>query len=334
MDYGGDAFYTELAARAIDGWHAANERWGEAVYRECGILILTRGAWERESFERRSFELLRSRGEPLERIGAGELARRFPGFRGSPYRDGYFNPRGGWVSSARAVTLLAREARDAGVELVTARIAGIARPPPELVLDGGGRLRADALVVAAGAWTPWLVPAVRDFLRPNGQAVVHFAPADPGPFEDTRFPVWCGDIARTGWYGFPVGPTGAVKVGHHGPGRPVAPGDPLAVTDEERERAERFVATSFPALAGARVTATRLCLYCDTPDGDFLVAELPDAPGTFVAAGGSGHGFKFAPVLGAVIADVVLGRSNPVADRFRWRSPHEETTEEARHTAT
>jgi glycine/D-amino acid oxidase-like deaminating enzyme len=333
MDYGSDAFYTDLAARAIEGWRAWNALWGEDVYRETGILLLTHGSWDETGFERRSYELLRSRGVPVERLDGAEIASRFPALRGSPYRDGYLNPRGGWVASAKAVALLAAEASAAGVEIVRGRIARVERGAdgPALRLDSDEIVRADAVVVAAGAWTPWLVPETRGFLRATGQPVVHFAPADPTPFDGSRCPVWCGGIADTGWYGFPVGPTGTVKIGHHGPGRPFVAGDRLAVTEAERERTERFVRTSLPALAGSPVVTTRLCLYCDSPDGDFLIAPVPGPPGLFVAAGGSGHGFKFAPVLGPVVADVVEGKPSVEAERFRWRAGEGEFREQARH---
>ena len=74
----------------------------------------------------------------------------------------------------------------------------------------------------------------------------------------------------------------------------------------------------------------RLCLYCDSKDGDFWIAADPDRPGLFVAAGGSGHGFKFAPVLGELIADTVEQADNPLARRFAWRAIPDTTYEHAR----
>ena len=64
---------------------------------------------------------------------------------------------------------------------------------------------------------------------------------------------------------------------------------------------------NLPALADAPIVHRRMCLYCDTFDGDFWIDHDPERPGLVVAAGDSGHGFKFAPILGALIADVVEG---------------------------
>ena len=120
------------------------------------------------------------------------------------------------------------------------------------------------------------------------------------------------------------------EFGHHGPGRRIGPDDALEVLDEERDRTREFAAATFPQLAGARVLATRLCLYCDSWDGDFLIDHDPQHPGLVVAAGGSGHGFKFAPVLGEIVADVVEGKPGPHAERFAWRTPGGRRAEAAR----
>ena len=91
-----------------------------------------------------------------------------------------------------------------------------------------------------------------------------------------------------------------------------------------------FLGDSLPPLADAPIVHRRLCLYCDTFDGDFWIDHDPDRPGLIVAAGDSGHGFKFAPILGALIADVVERRPNDWAPRFRWRSRGPDRREAAR----
>ena len=157
-----------------------------------------------------------------------------------------------------------------------------------------------------------------------------FRPADPRPFAGSRFPVWCGDIAKTGWYGFPIDREGMLKIGRHGPGTRFERGDPMVVNPADRARFVEFIRRTFPVAAGAPLVSTRLCLYCDTWDGDFLIDHDPGHPGLVVAAGGSGHGFKFAPLLGGIIADVVEGRA--VVGRFAWRDPGDRVWEGARST--
>jgi glycine/D-amino acid oxidase-like deaminating enzyme len=91
-----------------------------------------------------------------------------------------------------------------------------------------------------------------------------------------------------------------------------------------------FLRSAIPPLADARLASTRVCVYCDTWDQHFWIAPDPARRGLVVAAGGSGHAFKFAPILGDLIADAVEGN---VVARFRWREDGRHCTgeERARH---
>ena len=91
-----------------------------------------------------------------------------------------------------------------------------------------------------------------------------------------------------------------------------------------------FLASTFPDLAGSRIHSRRLCFYCDSWDGDFWIDWDPGRKGLLVATGGSGHGFKFAPLIGALIADKVEAKANEWESRFRWRPVRESRAEAAR----
>jgi glycine/D-amino acid oxidase-like deaminating enzyme len=194
---------------------------------------------------------------------------------------------------------------------------------------------ADRVVVAAGAWTGHLLPWLAPSLLSVGQPVFHLAPADPAPYQAVRFPVFGADIARTGYYGFPATADGRVKIANHGKGRAVHPGSEAerVVTPDDEAALRAFLRETLPGLAGAPIVYTRVCVYCDTRDGHFWIAPDPDREGLVVAAGGSGHAFKFAPVIGDVIADAVEGAESPLLARFRWRPEVEppRSEEAARH---
>ena len=81
-----------------------------------------------------------------------------------------------------------------------------------------------------------------------------------------------------------------------------------------------FLTETLPGLAGSQIVRRRLCLYCDSWDGDFWIDWDPNHKGLLVATGGSGHGFKFAPLIGAVISDRIEGKTNPWGSRFKWRT--------------
>jgi glycine/D-amino acid oxidase-like deaminating enzyme len=333
-DYGSDRFYADLAAGAIEGWRRWNADGRPPLYHEVGILLLSPVGFDEPGFEADCYRVLLERGVTPERLTGEALGQRFPSWAGTPYRDAYFNREAGWAESGAVVGRLIEDALELGVEVHAgsrcARLLESGSTVTGVELEDGTTLTSDLVLVAAGAWTPSLLPHLGDRLWATGQPVIHLKPSDPTRYTGERFPVWCADIAQTGWYGFPVNRDGLFKVGHHGAGTRWQPGDPLEISDEQRERSLEFVARTFPELAGLEVHGTRLCLYCDSWDGDFLIDHDPDRPGLVVAAGGSGHGFKFAPTIGDIIADVVERRPNEAARRFRWRDKGERRLEQAR----
>ena len=201
-----------------------------------------------------------------------------------------------------------------------------------VITEDGTEIKADRVVVAAGVWTPSLLPELNGFLRLSGQPILYFKPADPEPFRPPAFTPWGADIATTGWYGFPANREGIVKIGVHGPGYAVSPDAPRVPPEDGDEASCRaFLSHSLPGLADAPLHALKMCVYTDTFDGDFLISRHPEVEGLTVASGGSGHGFKFGPVLGGLIADCVEGIPNPYLDRFAWRPMGDPATEASRY---
>ncbi len=337
MDYGADAFYSDLAARAIEGWRALEREVGLPLYHEVGFALLTATPMAPGGFEHESYRVLSGRGLPLERLDAAAIAERFPAMAAGAFTDGYFNPSAGWVESGRVIGLLAGLARAEGVEIVeNERVRGLRQ--------AGGRVRGvrcesgrewdgDLVLVAGGAWTSRLLPHLSAFLHPVAQPVFHFRVEDPALYQPPWFSVFAADIARTGWYGFPALDDGRLKIGHHGRGLPFDPGAPRVMPPGEEGRFRAFLEQVLPGAARAPIAASRLCFYCDTEDGDFWIDHDPAHEGLVIAAGGSGHAFKFLPILGPLVADVVERRPNADAARFRWREPRWGIREAARSDA-
>jgi glycine/D-amino acid oxidase-like deaminating enzyme len=318
LDYGADTFYAEVMERALVKWRA------DPLFHETGILFITRTPMEKGMFERESFDLLTARGHALERLDADELVRRFPEWAPSAYVDGYYNPEGGWAESGRVVAAYVERARRAGVEIREQRLS----------LDSPEVNRAGCVVVAAGAWTPKLLPELAPALRSVGQPVFHFLPENPGKFMPPGFVPWSADVSRTGWYGFAMHPSGVVKIANHGPGTVIDPDADRTLPIDTEARFREFLRASIPGLAGAKVASTRMCLYTDSADGDLWITRHPQRANVVVASGGSGHGFKFAPLLGDWIADAVEGHTNETSARFGWRTISAARFEPARYGAS
>jgi len=322
LDYGADDDTTAWMETALDGWRAWNDTWGETLYHEDGLLVLNHGPMQSGSFEAECWQLLTQRGHALERVDAALLEAEHPDWNTAHYTDGYRNPVGGWAESGRIVARLIEDARSAGVVLREGfAMAGLVQDGSRVtgVRDAGGeRLDADLVLVAAGAWTPVLLPWLSDDLVVVGQPVIHLRVDEPARWQAPPFPPYTADISRSGYYGFPALDDGTLKIARHGPGRRLHPDDPREVSDEEIAHCRSFLAEALPALVDAELIGTRLCLYCDTADDRFWIDHDPEREGLVVAAGGSGHAFKFAPVLGDLIADVVEGKSNERAATMRW----------------
>ena len=334
-DYGPDVFYAELVRACMDRWDDWNVIADRTLYHETGYLILAREEMRPGGFEYDSWKVLSEMGHPLDRLSPGELGRRFPSWSEERYPDGYFNRRAGWAESGNVVAWLLGRARDAGVRFAEGQTMQSLRETGSrvsgIVTADGEEYLADVVVVAAGAWTPTLLPWLQDALWCVGQPVYHFKPQDTSAFHATVFPPWSADVANTGWYGFPIQPDGVLKVANHGNGIRVDPRGEKVVSLQNDEKFETFLHETLGGDLGAPIVKRRLCLYCDSWDGDFWIDRDPDREGLVVAAGGSGHGFKFAPMLGDIIADVVEGKSNPWASRFSWRTPGSLSTEAARY---
>lgn len=326
MEYGADEFYMEMMEAALAGWEAWNRALGATLFHRTGVTMFTRTPMAPGGFEYESYRQLRARGHAPERLGVDEISRRFPAWKAGAFVDGFVHAEGGFAESGRVIEALAAQARRAGIDFhlgapVTTlegpdqgRVTGVRTANGEVHL-------ADWTVVAAGSWTPKLLPELAPVMKATGHPVFHLAPRDPGPFTPPGFATFTADVARSGWYGFPVHPrTGVVKIANHGVGQLLDPvHDPRVVTASDEAELRAFLADTFPALADAPVVFTRRCLYADTLDEHFWIDRHPDREGLVVATGGSGHGFKFGPILGGLVADALEGKENAWLSRFRWR---------------
>jgi glycine/D-amino acid oxidase-like deaminating enzyme len=339
VDYGADVLAIALAERALLRWRAWNDEWRRGglagPFHEDGLLVLSREPLRAGTFEGDSHALLTARGHALQRLRPGVLAARFPAWRAERYADGYWNPQGGWAESARVVEWLVGRARAAGAELregwqAASLLQGRGRVTGVLARDAQGRsepIPAELVVLAAGAWSVTALPELREDpppLRIVAQSVFWFRPDRPQDFRPPAFPPFTADIGRTGYYGFPALPDGRVKIANHGPGLPLADADaPRRVPPAAEAATRAFLHEHLPGLADAPVVDSKLCLYCDTPDGHFLLDEHPRLPGLFLATGDSGHAFKFAPLLGDLVGDALDRRRDSaftdILARCRWR---------------
>lgn len=326
MEYGQDRQYMQMVDKAIDGFVAWNNELGETLYHNTGVLMLTRRPMEQVPYNWESYRLLQAEGHSPERLDSAAIAQRFPAWNPERYVDGFYSLRGGYAESGRVVSALQAVARREGVSLherqTGEKLLGTRGQVTGVRTREGTTFQAGHVLVAAGAWTQYLLPELQPVMKATGHPVFHLKPQNPTLFSPPNFAVFTADVSRTGWYGFPFHPReGVVKVASHGVGKVLHPEqDERVVYDSDIAHLRGFLAETFPALADAELVYTRRCLYCDTLDEHFWIDRHPERAGLSVSTGGSGHGFKFAPVLGGLAADVVEGKANPWAAKFAWRA--------------
>ena len=313
--YGALAIYTQWATDSLAGWHWLAKATGQHLVEECGVLFL--GAHGSPHLDETA-QVFRDLGVAHERLAAPEVAARYPQLGVIGLGEAVYEPRAGAIRARQAVAATVALARAGGVEYRQMRVAPLdeTRTAPLLQAGSGERLDADHYVLAGGPWLPGLLPlAVGARIRATRQELLYFGvPAGDPRFGVEHLPVWI-DFAA-GVYGIPDLDAHGFKVGidRHGP--PIDPDTAERTIDDAAITLARdFLARRFPALAGAPLLDARVCQYENTSTGDFLIDAHPTWPNVWIVGGGSGHGFKHGPAVGAHVADLLAGRA-AVAGRF------------------
>ncbi|PWL37671.1 sarcosine oxidase [Flagellimonas aquimarina] len=341
MEYGSDKEYFNMVEMAIEKWRSWNDFFDEKLYHEVGFLMLCKEKIENEkhTFEKHSYENLIAAGYAPDRLDAKGIRERFPAVNTLEYIDANFNRKAGYADSALTVQKLADYAKSLGVAIHEGQTASsfeIDRGRLTAVKTKEGEtFQCGHALVAAGVHTPILLPELQPYMKSTGHPVFWLRPENPTNFTPPHFSVFTADISNSGWYGFPyLHKHGIVKIAKHSNGTPVHPEkDDRQITDAEVADMRSFVKTTFPELTNAPLVYTRRCLYIDTLDGHFWIDNHPDIKGLSVSTGGSGHGLKMAPLLGAMAADVIEEKSHRFSKRHRWRHLTTDTSqvEEARY---
>ena len=301
--------YVPMALAAWDSWRKLERDWGEELLRETGNLTLA----PRDGKALTGFFRSAERCDiPHEALSAAEVRRRWPALQPPDHFRAGLEKEAGILRPERCIKMLLQAAAAAGAELRFDEpvVAWSNEGEAVRVTTARNTYECDRLVVTAGARTPKLLGDMHPKLRPK-RVVVHWVAPPPGEtFRFGKIPVnfWQMEDGLE-WYALPVvDPQGRVKVAAH---NRLEDCDPDAMernaTEREREEARRLLATAIPALA-AREMTSETCLYAMTPDKEFVMGAVPNVPNVILGAF-AGHGFKFAPALGEVLADMAVGQT-------------------------
>jgi sarcosine oxidase len=297
--------YVPLLRRAYELWRQLEELSGKRLLHITGIAEIgpPDGALIKGVLASVSAHALRH-----ELLSATELMRRIPAFQLPPQYKAVIQPDGGFLAAEPSIHAMLALAKSAGAEIQTGETIRAIEPSSTgvRIVTDRARIDAAAAVIAVGPWIKAMLPGLRTPFRVTRQIMAWFTPRAPEPFRPGRFPVFLLESRHGIHYGFPLDGDGLIKVAkHHHRDETVDPETcdrTISVGDESLIRAALI--DHLPDADGRRAAAAS-CLYTVAPDGDFVVDSMPGHPHVLIASPCSGHGFKFAPVIGEILADLL-----------------------------
>jgi sarcosine oxidase len=315
--------YVPMLQRSYQLWDELSAEFGEELFHRCGALMIGRPDGRVVSGTLAS---ARQWNLPHQILDAADMRRRHPQFALPDDHIAVLEENAGYARPEATVLANVELALDAGAELwFDTEVESIELGPGSVhVVAGGLDLTTQRVVVSTGAWASRLAKLETFPWRVERQTVHWYEPA-AGPsalvdYQPDRMPVYLWewpetpDRSGTDIYGFPYleGDSG-VKVSLYRDGTPTDPDELDAiVSDADARRLEPVLRRSLPGLAGRRTNGIA-CLYAGVPDDDFVLGLHPGGSGRVVLAlGFSGHGFKFVPVIGEIVADLVMRGSTPL----------------------
>lgn len=306
--------YVPLVQRSAELWRRLERDSGRALLRPTGALLVGR---EEGVLIAGSKSAAAAHGLAWDYLESADIRRRFPCLRPDGDTVGIFEPRAGALFPEACIETMLQRAAAQGADLRFDRaVTGWrARDGAVEITSADERVAAERLIVCAGAWLPTLVAGLPLVIE---RQVLHWlAPADRSAYAPESFPIFLfEEEGGRHWYGLPDFGSGLKVAIHHDGAVTTADGIDRAVAAEEIDEiralaARRLVAAGEPARAA-------VCMYTNTPDSHFVLDEHPDHPEVLLVSACSGHGFKFAAVIGELVADLVTkGRTEFDLEPFR-----------------
>jgi sarcosine oxidase len=310
--------YVPLLRAAWEMWpHLEREAGDQLLQVTGGLYVGRRGSAVLDG----SLLSARTHGLAHELLDADESRRRFPAIELDDDMQTLHEPLAGILFPQRVIPAHLGLAERHGAELhFEERVTGWTRDGDGVaVTTTRGTYRTQKLVVAVGAWLEKLVPELGLSLTVERNPLFWFAPvAQPEVFEADRLPVWIMELdEETAFYGFPTLPAsegwaaqGAKVARHHG-GRRVDPDEIDREANDADEAVVRAFMERYMPFANGRMLDSRVCMYTNTADFNFVLDFHPTDDRVVIASPCSGHGFKFSNVVGRICADLALdGRTD------------------------
>jgi monomeric sarcosine oxidase len=315
--YAEGALYVPWALEASALWRGLQERTSTTLMVETGCLDISQSGLGRANGARES---ARRYNLPVEELTGRQLNERWPAWNIPDDWEITLDPDAGFLLVEPAFRALAQEFGEAGGVMHTneAVLSWEADGSTARVVTDRGEYEANSLVIAAGAWNGKVLADLGIPLEVRRKPVMWFATENPDHFTPENFPVFVYQDETGEFYGMAGdngGGAGSIKIGIHS-GGDIADPDTLDREWHESDIKPEFREFLTGRLKGVKLELTNssMCMYTMTPDEAFVIDRHPDHANVAIAAGFSGHGFKFTPKVGEHLADLVTGTDNPIPE--------------------
>jgi monomeric sarcosine oxidase len=313
--YGNDQYYTKMAIESLRLWTEIEKDSHQELLIPTGLLMLEGEDRNANMFNESSFDTLTKLGLGAKRYEEPELKKHYPQFRA---QRGFLDPHGGVLLALTSLETFASQAQARGVRILEKRVTAFRdRSGLEIETSVGDIIRAKKLVLTVGPWSSDFLKDGLTGIAPTRQQVVYLRPA--GGIEKFR-PASCPVFFTDHHYGLPAAGIDGVKISNKELIDPVDPETARrSVDQDETERCRVACRIFVPDLADGEVVKSKVCLYDMTANSDFVIGADPDNHDISYGYGFSGHGFKFAPLIGKLLAELALDR-DPSFDLTRFSS--------------
>lgn len=299
--------YIPLLHRAYELWRELEREAGRRLFERCGLLMV--GAHDSPRM-RGVRDVRRIHDLAIDDVPIGELGRgRFAAFRAGAELSALFEADAGFLHVETCVRTQAALARQRGATLLehTPATGWNESASGVSVSTADGVHHAERLVIAGGAWAARLLPGLAPHLNVQRKVQLWFPASAPACRQDQGCPVFAFDLPQGFFYGFPSLDGRDMKIAVHTGQDATADPDALdrSLRPDDVTPVAQFVTAH---LIGVDTVPSRhaVCMYTMSPDEHFIIDRAPQAERTYFAAGFSGHGFKFAPLVGSILADLVM----------------------------
>lgn len=307
--------YVPLLHAADSLWRELEAESGKRLYRQIGVVLS--GPPDGDAV-RGTLIAADEHSLPVEKMTAADARRRWPMLTFPDNHDVVLDADAGILAVEECVSQYIKLAKRHGADAKFNEqlVAWESRQNSIRITTQRSTYNADHVVFAGGAWSAGILSGILPELNVLRKVQCWYRVQSGFQQHPAEMPAFFFETSTGAFYGMPSG-SEQLKVARHSGGAHVLdPSNPNAsATDDERQSCTEFAMTHLRGIAG-KPTRTSNCLYTLTPDGHFLIDRHPDNHRILFAAGFSGHGFKFASVVGRILADQVVGVDPGLAIRF------------------